>query len=279
MLKLTLIWLSLALTLNLGFLQKIKAASIDWSMQPYDLKRSLPNNNKPPQRLEPRNQLSPLSPQEVGAIRSVNLDKEEKVIALTFDLCELATSTSGCDLNILGFLHQEQLPATLFMGGKWMRTHATRAKQLIADPLFEIGNHAWSHANCTKLSPQGLRAQVLWTQAQYELLREEILQEQQNQGISKDNIPKVPLFFRPPYALCNLAELKAIAKMGLQVALWNVVCEIGPLKSQAQAKNRAKLIVKQVKPGSILLFHANLVPVGSDLLVKEMVSLLRQEGY
>ena len=28
-----------------------------------------------------------------------------------------------------------------------------------------------------------------------------------------------------------------------------------------------------------MLFHANLVPVGSDLLVKEMVTLLRQEGY
>ena len=35
----------------------------------------------------------------------------------------------------------------------------------MTESQFEIANHAWSHGNFALLSPAGLRAQVLWTQA------------------------------------------------------------------------------------------------------------------
>ena len=68
-------------------------------------------------------------------------------------------------------------PATLFMGGKWMRSHSERAMQLMADPLFEIGNHGWSHGNFGIMSEKAMLEQIRWTQAEYELLREEILRK------------------------------------------------------------------------------------------------------
>ena len=41
---------------------------------------------------------------------------------------------------------REKIKATLFIGGKWFRSHDERARQLIADPQFEIANH-WQHRN------------------------------------------------------------------------------------------------------------------------------------
>ena len=70
--------------------------------------------------------LPPLPAADVGTIRRVAIADGSKVVALTFDLCELDTVTTGCDMEILSFLCAEHIPATLFMGGKWMRTHARR---------------------------------------------------------------------------------------------------------------------------------------------------------
>lgn len=59
---------------------------------------------------------------------------------LTFDLCELATLTTGFDADIVGWLQvvDQSIPATLFMGGKWMRTHAKRVKQIMRDPSLRL---------------------------------------------------------------------------------------------------------------------------------------------
>ena len=48
----------------------------------------------------------------------------------------MSTMTTGYDAEIIDFLREKRIPATLFMGGKWMRSHSERAMQLMADPLF-----------------------------------------------------------------------------------------------------------------------------------------------
>lgn len=241
---------------------------------PMDMRRAIANDARPPARRVPERMLPPLSPDKVGIIRRVSLRDSERVIALTFDLCELATSTSGCDMQVLGFLREKRIPATLFMGGKWMRTHARRVRQIMREPLFEIANHAWTHGNCALLSDGGLRAQILWTQAQYELLRAEVLDEDRGVRIA----PSMTLF-RLPYGRSSTRALSTIASLGMRVIQWDVVGEGGRITSQKSARQHAHNIVKSVRPGSILLFHANLVPTGTALLVPEVVSLLQEKGY
>ena len=73
-----------------------------------------------------------------GSIRSVELPPGEKLIALTFDLCEENGYVSGYDGRVVDLLRAQGIKATFFAGGKWMETHPERAQQLIADPLFEI---------------------------------------------------------------------------------------------------------------------------------------------
>lgn len=241
----------------------------EWTQDNLDSRKALPNNSNPPERLKPVHELPPLEADE-GVIRRVKLSGDVKAVAITFDMCELDTVTTGCDMNVINFLREKRIPATLFMGGKWMRTHSRRVKQIMNDGLFEIGNHNWSHGNCALLSPDGLRSQILWTQAEYELLREDA-------GI--DTGDDVPLLFRLPYGRNSENALKIIAELGLRVIQWDVAAESGDNSNPNRARLNAKRVAKMTRPGSILLFHANLVPKGTVNLLREVVNELENDGY
>lgn len=245
-----------------------------WLPAPGDARGAIPANRKPPDRLEPRTVLPPLDGAPIGNIRRVRVTDGRKVVALTFDLCELAINTTGCDMGILGFLREEGIPATLFMGGKWMRTHAARVRQAMSrSDLFEIGNHAWTHGSFALLDARGMREQALWTQAQYEILRESL----PDGGVS---VPPVPTLFRLPYGRCNEASLRALAGMGFRVIQWDVVAESGAdNRDPRTADQEVRRIVARTRPGSILLFHANLVPKGSAQLLRATVAALRERGF
>ena len=83
----------------------------------------------------------------LGAVRRVDLPPGKKLIALTFDLCEQPGEIAGYDGAIIDYLRHEGIRATFFAGGKWMRSHEERTQQLMADPPFELGNHAEAHRN------------------------------------------------------------------------------------------------------------------------------------
>ena len=69
---------------------------------PEDARHAVPNNPAPPERTVPEQVLPPLPVQDEGTIRRVAT--KEKVAALTFDLCELSTMTTGYDAEIIDFL-------------------------------------------------------------------------------------------------------------------------------------------------------------------------------
>lgn len=246
----------------------LSALCCNWKIESRDQRRAISNNSEPPARLSPLHQLPAL--QDEGIIRRVKLPEGVKAVALTFDMCELDTVTTGCDMAVMNFLVERGIPATLFMGGKWIRTHSERVKEIMkAGELFEIGNHNWSHGNCALLSTEGLRAQVLWTQAQYELLREE----------TGADIPEVPTLFRLPYGRSSEKALKTLSELGLRVIQWDVAAEAGDNTNVKRAKRSAQTVAKMTRPGSILLFHANLVPKGTLNLLREVVDLLEADGY
>ena len=244
-------------------------ASPSWELTSLDRRKAIPNDTTPPSRTIPLNALPPLSDDE-GVIRRVKLSGDVKAVALTFDMCELDTNTTGCDMDVINFLREKQIPATLFMGGKWMRTHAERVKQIMASPLFELANHNWSHGNCALLSDEGLKAQILWTQAEYELLRAEA---------EAFDAPESMTLFRLPYGRNNQRALKTIAELGMRVVQWDVAAEAGDNSRLERAKRSARLVAGMTKPGSILLSHANLVPKGTVNLLREVVNILSDDGY
>lgn len=230
---------------------------------PGEHKSRYKRESNPPSRQVPAHRLEPLPVGWRGSIRRVRLyDPKRKAIALTFDLCERSSETAGFDAELINLLRQHKARATLYAGGKWMRSHPERTQQLMADPLFEIGNHAWTHGNLRVLKGLEMQQQVLWTQAQYELVREELHKRLASCGLSTEEarremarVPLVPLSFRYPYGTCSQETLDFMAEAGLPSIQWDIVTA-DPVRGQS-AEAIAQVILKGAKPGSIIVAHAN----------------------
>ncbi|MBI5590299.1 MAG: polysaccharide deacetylase family protein [Deltaproteobacteria bacterium] len=234
----------------------------------------------PPQRAIPGNIHAPLSPDLQNSIRRVKPMDDKKVIALTFDLCESANEKSGYDADIVNYLRENHIKATFFAGGKWMRSHSEKTMQLMADPLFEVGNHSWSHANFRTIDSAIMDTQILWTQAQYELLWE-VLRERaiakQIDTSEMNNIPKTPLVFRFPYGACSPRALDKLKNYGLPAIQWDIVT--GDPARGRSPEEIARVILQQIRPGAIIICHANGRGYGTADAMPLFVPKLRALGY
>ena len=91
--------------------------------------------------------------------------------------------------------------------------------QLMADPLFEVGNHSWSHRNLRQATSEVLEHEIRWPQWEYALLRQELAQRAAKAGVPDAElrkIPSVPRLFRFPFGACNDVALGAVADAGLR---------------------------------------------------------------
>ncbi len=219
------------------------------------------------------------SPPE-GSIRRVKPAGNAKVVALTFDLCERADDTAGYDGAIVDVLRKEKVPATFFAGGKWLRSHPERALQLIADPLFQVGNHAWTHGNLRVLAGERAEQQIAWTQAEYAILREELARRARAADIKDAEIalvPPLPTAFRFPYGTCSPETLAMPARFGLAAIQWDVISADAVRGQKAATVERA--VLDGVRPGSIVVFHANGRGSGTADALPAIIAALRGKGY
>jgi peptidoglycan/xylan/chitin deacetylase (PgdA/CDA1 family) len=232
------------------------------------------SRNVPPERTRPTRMNSPLPAWMTNSIRSVELPDGTRLLALTFDLCEVEGQISGYDFEIVNFLRANNIKATFFACGKWMRSHPEKTIQLMSDPLFEIGNHGWNHKNFRLLDKNQARDQILWTQAQYELLWEKM---QENPCLQQKEIPGVPRVFRFPYGRCNVEALGMLQELGLPAIQWDVVSGDGAKRQTAKAIT--ELVLKKAQPGSIIIFHANGRGHGTAESLPVFVPKLRARGF
>ena len=72
------------------------------------------------------------------------LDTEEKKIALTLDACE-----KKYDEDLLKYLMEEGIPATIFASGLWLDKFPEVTEELSENDLFTIENHGLNHKPCS----------------------------------------------------------------------------------------------------------------------------------
>jgi len=229
-------------------------------------------------RQEPLPNISPV-PQELrGSIRSVELPSGEKLIALTFDLCETSGTVAGYDGRIVDLLRAQGVKATFFASGKWMETHAERTAQLLADPNFELGAHGLRHVNMAKLKGASLKDEIVLTEAAYVRARKSLLARQC--AVPEPNGPHLPEhmnLMRFPFGTCSPAALAAVAEHGQVAIQWDVIT--GDPDPRRSARAIADTILKKVHPGAIVVAHAN----GRGKKTADALALaipkLKEEGY
>jgi peptidoglycan/xylan/chitin deacetylase (PgdA/CDA1 family) len=151
--------------------------------------------------------------------------------------------------------------------------------QLMADPLFEVANHSWTDRNLRTASPEIVEQQVIWTQAEYEFLRERLLARPCAAGLAGEaaKIPSAPLAFRFPFGVCSPEAMRFVNGRGLYAVQWDVVT--GDPATGQTALAIARVVRTQVRPGSIIIGHANGRGHGTAESLPIIVPELRAYGY
>jgi peptidoglycan-N-acetylglucosamine deacetylase len=231
----------------------------------------------PPQRT-----LADYSPiPQRGVVRRVKLPAGQKLVALTFDLCEQPSEIAGYQGGMVDFLRQSQVKATFFMGGKWMLSHRDRAQQLITDPLFEVANHGWEHRNLRTLQGKALTDEIKNAQLAYEEVRDEVEARQCTRpgttAAAAKQAPKRLGLMRFPYGACNAATLSEAAQQGLLPIQWDV--SSGDPTFGVSAHTIERQVLANVQPGSIVLFHANGRGWHTAGALPGIIAALKAQGY
>lgn len=213
-----------------------------------------------------------------GSIRRVTLPPGLKLVALTFDLCEQSSEIAGYEGRIFDILRKENVKATLFAGGKWMRSHEARARQLMSDPLFELANHAEAHRNLRTLKGDPLQDEILGPQRAYELIRQRFSTTQCAAALPEavQSLPPRMSLFRFPYGACNPESMKAVNDAGLLAIQWDVSIGDPSPGTKPAAMIRA---MKAVKPGSIVIGHANGRGWHTAEGLPGMIAELKKQGF
>lgn len=213
-----------------------------------------------------------------GSIRRVDLPADKRWIALTLDYCEQPHEIAGYDGRIIDLLRDWNVPATLFLGGKWMQTHGNRTEQLMSDPLFELANHSEAHRNLRHLHGRALSREITGPQQAYEALRRSYTAKTCVANSTAHHAPPPRLtMFRFPYGACNTHALDAVNDAGLLAIQWDFSAWDSSLTQSAA--RIAKRMVTEVKPGSIILAHGNGRGYHTYEALRRAIPKLRAKGF
>jgi peptidoglycan-N-acetylglucosamine deacetylase len=168
----------------------------------------------------------------------------------------------------LAELDQLQVPATLFLAGKWIERYPDVTRQLAADPLFELARHSFSH-RAFHVPCYGLGSLALQEMAADVAHSEELLR------LYTDHPTK---FFRFPGGCYDEAALRPIAPTVVTVIQYDVPSgDAFGTSAQAIIDN----VLRHAQNGSIVVMHitdGNTPPLTAKAL-PPIVDGLRQRGY
>jgi peptidoglycan/xylan/chitin deacetylase (PgdA/CDA1 family) len=196
------------------------------------------------------------------------IETPEKFIALTFDACGSAKGMQF-DRVLLDYLEKEQIPATLFINGRWIEPNRQDFDRLAANPLFEIANHGLSHkpASVSGRSAYGIGG----TKDAGELIDEIELNARRLTELTG----KRPRFYRSGTAYYDEVAVKIANELGQQVAGFSLLGDAGATYSSE--KVTAALLA--AKPGDIVIMHCNHPESGTAAGVMAAIPELKKRGY
>ena len=182
---------------------------------------------------------------------STRLDTTSPILALTFDACG-GPHGAKFDAGLIDLLVHEQLPATLFLNGRWIDANPGLAELLAAHPLFELANHGTHHR---PLSVTGRSAYGITGCASAAEVVDEIAS---NHERLRAITGRAPRFFRSGTAYYDEVGAQIVSALGEVPVSFAVNGDAGATFSAPQ-------IVRSLAhppPGAIVLMHMN-HPTGS----------------
>jgi peptidoglycan/xylan/chitin deacetylase (PgdA/CDA1 family) len=179
---------------------------------------------------------------------------QHREIALTFD-----DGPGPYTTQVVSLLDQLNVPATFFEIGVSEQYFHQGTSDVVAHG-YTIGDHTYSHAPMSQLSPRDQQSQLL----------------QETKAIGKYGAP-FPRLFRPPYGLWNNSTLALLHKYRMLMVLWTVDTSDYRLPGISSITDS---VVSGAQPGAIILMHdAGGNRTETIAALPKIVEDLRAKGY
>jgi peptidoglycan/xylan/chitin deacetylase (PgdA/CDA1 family) len=198
-----------------------------------------------------------------------------RTVALTFDADMTADEGPRAARGerfdnpmLIALLRRLEVPATLFMTGRWAEEYPAQARSIGDDPLFEVANHSYSHyafaPGCHGPARIGAKRAAADVERAFAVFR-------------TAGIRRVVPYFRFPGGCYDDAALRALTPAGVTAVQGDV------LSGDAFATDPdvvARQVLDEVRPGSLVVMHCTLSasPVTEEA-VRKIVPVLRGRGY
>jgi peptidoglycan/xylan/chitin deacetylase (PgdA/CDA1 family) len=180
-------------------------------------------------------------------------------VALTFDAC--STRKHGkYDRRITDILVATRTPATIFLGGKWMEEHPEAAAELSGNPLFELGNHSYTHPHLLRLTDSAVKNELL--------AAERVLEQLTGKRTS---------IFRAPFGEVDERVSRIAAECGMLTVQYDLAS--GDPDTNATAEKLIEYVIRRARNGSIIVMHINGRGWHTAEALPEIVSRLKARGF
>lgn len=202
-----------------------------------------------------------------GVIKSFNTTKKE--IALTFDACGGSAQSSQYDAQLIQFLSDNHIPATLFINLRWIDSNPQIFLELASNPNFEIANHGSKHK---PLSMNGRAAyDINGTTSRAEIIEE--IDENSRKIFALTG--KKPTFFRAGTAHYDEQAVEIAHSAGVEVVGFSVLGDAGASYDALKVAQQ----IKSAHAGDITIAHMNHPESGTREGFIEAINALRKEGF
>lgn len=199
-----------------------------------------------------------------------DINTRRKYIAFTFDACG-GPKRNGYDAELINYMQKENIPATLFVTGKWIDANFPTFIKLSKDTLFEIENHGLNHQPCSidGESEYGIHGTTNAAQAFDEI--------EANARKIEALTHHRPRYYRSATAFIDEAGARLASKLGITAVSFQVLSgDAVPFTPDTIIEEN---VIKNVRPGALIIMHFNHPEWNTCEAMQKIVPKLRKMGY
>ena len=201
-----------------------------------------------------------------GVVNKINT--KEKIIALTFDACG-GKYGSNYDNDLIQYLIDEQIPATLFVNYRWIEVNKDKFLELANNDLFEIENHGYEHR------PLSVTSNSIYGIDGTGNIKSVIDEIKLNEKTIYELTGRKTKYFRSGTAYYDDVSIKIASDLGYKAIGFSVNGDAGATFSKSQIENA----LSKSTSGDIVICHFNQPKKYTFEGLQYALKELRDKGY
>lgn len=181
----------------------------------------------------------------------------ENVIYLTFD----AGYENGYTEPILNTLKENNVPATFFLVGTYIRDNGELVKRML-DEGHIVANHTMHHPDMSAISNKE------------SFIKELSETEELYKSITGKDMPK---YYRPPRGKYSESNMQMAKDLGYKTIFWSLAYVDWDVNKQPTKEMAFSKLLPRIHSGAVLLLHNT--SKTNSIILDELIKTYREKGY